>query len=71
MTSRINTVLVIGGTTGIGEQIARRLHGLGKKVIITGRNRASLDDLAQKLQGVETRQVCIPKQTTTYGYTHD
>lgn len=63
MTSRINTVLVIGGTTGIGEQLVRRFHALGKKVIVTGRNRTSLTALAQDLSGLETRQVCIQSRS--------
>lgn len=57
MTSRINTILIIGATTGIGEGLARRFHALGKKVIITGRRQDRLDALAAELKGVETRQV--------------
>ncbi|KAL5403552.1 hypothetical protein PMIN06_008470 [Paraphaeosphaeria minitans] len=56
MTSRINTILIVGGTTGIGEQLVRRFHALGKKVIVTGRNQANLTTLAQELNGLETRQ---------------
>ncbi|OAG07891.1 NAD(P)-binding protein [Paraphaeosphaeria sporulosa] len=59
MTSRINTILIIGGTTGIGEQLVRRFHALDKKVIVTGRNQASLTSLAQALNGLETRQFDI------------
>jgi short-subunit dehydrogenase involved in D-alanine esterification of teichoic acids len=57
MAARINTILVIGGTAGIGEQIARRFHSLGKQVIITGRSEAKLDALAKELSGLETRKV--------------
>ncbi|ROW15211.1 hypothetical protein VPNG_03070 [Cytospora leucostoma] len=53
----MNTILIIGATTGIGEAFARRFHGLGKKVIITGRNQEKLKNLAQELPGLETRQV--------------
>jgi short-subunit dehydrogenase involved in D-alanine esterification of teichoic acids len=60
MTSRINTILVVGGTAGIGEQLVRRFHALGKKVIVTGRNQTNLDALAQELHGLDTRQVCYP-----------
>jgi short-subunit dehydrogenase len=58
MAARMNEVLVIGGTAGIGEQIARRLHSLGKKVIVTGRDEAKLNRLKQKLKGLETSKVC-------------
>jgi short-subunit dehydrogenase involved in D-alanine esterification of teichoic acids len=57
MAARINTVLVIGGTAGIGEQLVRRFHGLGKKVIVTGRNQEKLKELAEQLIGLETRAV--------------
>ncbi|KAF2637142.1 NAD(P)-binding protein [Massarina eburnea CBS 473.64] len=59
MAARINTILIIGGTSGIGEQVARRFHSLGKKVIVTGRNEAKLNSLAKELNGLETRKFDI------------
>lgn len=60
MSERINTVLIIGGTSGIGEAFARRFHDLGKEVIITGRNQEKLRVLSQDLSGLEAREVsCI------------
>ena len=41
--------LVTGATSGIGEACARRLHGAGYRVIITGRNTERLDALKQEL----------------------
>ncbi|KAF1978307.1 NAD(P)-binding protein [Bimuria novae-zelandiae CBS 107.79] len=64
MSSRINTILIVGGTTGIGEQLARRFYGLGKKVIITGRRQSGLAALAQELNGLETRQFDITNFAT-------
>ncbi len=58
MASKFNTILIIGATSGISEAFARRFHGLGKKVIITGRRADKLDALAKELEGIETRQVC-------------
>lgn len=49
ITSSIKTILIIGATSGIGEQFARRLHALGKKVIITGRRADRLTSLASEL----------------------
>ncbi|PSR83012.1 hypothetical protein BD289DRAFT_461484 [Coniella lustricola] len=59
MAGRLNTVLIIGATSGIGEAFARRFHSLGKKVIITGRNKEKLTTLAQELPGVEGREFHI------------
>lgn len=52
--STFQTVLIFGGTSGIGESFARRFHALGKKVIITGRREARLAALAKELPGLET-----------------
>ncbi|KAI0547730.1 NAD(P)-binding protein [Xylaria curta] len=55
MSSRISTILLIGATSGIGEALTRRFHGIGKKVIVTGRDRAKLAALTAELNGLETR----------------
>lgn len=57
MSERIKTVLIIGGTSGIGEAFARRFHSLGKKVIVKGRNQEKLKTLSQDLSGLEAREV--------------
>lgn len=57
MASRMNTILIVGATNGIGEAIARRFHAMGKKVIITGRRQEKLDTMKKELNGLETRQV--------------
>lgn len=49
-----NTVLLIGGTAGIGLEIAKQLTALNNHVIITGRNRERLDAAAASLQNVTT-----------------
>lgn len=54
MASRINTILIIGATSGIGEGFARRFHESGKKVIITGRRADRLLALKSELVGIET-----------------
>ncbi|MBO9675662.1 MAG: SDR family NAD(P)-dependent oxidoreductase [Sphingobacteriaceae bacterium] len=49
-----NTVLLIGGTAGIGLEIAKQLTALNNHVIITGRNRERLEAAAASLQNVTT-----------------
>jgi uncharacterized oxidoreductase len=48
-----NTVLVTGGSAGIGYEIARALSEKGNKVVITGRDEARLTQALTKLDGVE------------------
>ena len=46
------TVLVTGGTGGIGQAIADRCIQNGANVIITGRNQKKLSDLAEKIGAI-------------------
>jgi len=45
------TVLLTGATGGIGHAIARRLHGAGASLILTGRRADVLEPLAHELGG--------------------
>lgn len=51
------TILIIGATSGIGEELARRYHANGKKVIISGRRTERLDVLTAELPGLGSIQV--------------
>ncbi|MDW6024281.1 SDR family oxidoreductase [Mesorhizobium sp. BAC0120] len=48
------TVVVIGGTSGIGLETARRARAEGAGVILTGRNRERLDQAARELCAEDT-----------------
>ena len=48
------TVLITGGTSGIGLELARQLLGRGNTVIVTGRGQDALDVAARTLPGVHT-----------------
>jgi short-subunit dehydrogenase len=58
----METILIIGATSGLGEGFTRRFHALGKKLIITGRRQDRLAALQKELPGLEVRPVC-QKQT--------
>jgi uncharacterized oxidoreductase len=52
------TIFIIGATSGIGEELARRYHANGKKVIISGRRTERLEALTAGLPGLGSIQVC-------------
>lgn len=56
MQLRQRTILITGGTSGIGQELARQLLDLGNTVIVTGRDQARLDQASAALSGVHTLQ---------------
>lgn len=51
-----NTILITGGTSGIGLELTTQLAALDNTVIVTGRNPSKLDAVRTKLQGVHAIQ---------------
>lgn len=47
-----NTVLITGGTSGIGFAFAEKFHQAGSKVIITGRREDRLKEIEKKYPGI-------------------
>jgi len=46
------TVLLTGATGGLGQAIARRLHGAGAQLVLTGRRGEVLDELAAEISAL-------------------
>jgi short-subunit dehydrogenase involved in D-alanine esterification of teichoic acids len=49
-----NTIFITGGTSGLGLGLALRFRDLGNKVIVSGRRKELLDQLATDHEGIET-----------------
>jgi uncharacterized oxidoreductase len=48
-----NTILITGGTAGIGYGLARRFHDAGNKVIVAGRRQELLDQITTEHPGID------------------
>ena len=49
-----NTILITGGTSGIGHGLAQRFHAAGNKVIVAGRRQDLLDQIVAEHEGIDS-----------------
>lgn len=52
-----NTILITGGTSGIGLGLALRFHQAGNKVIVAGRRKDLLDQITNEHPGIEALEL--------------
>lgn len=57
------SILIIGGSSGIGRATAVYLHTLKARVIITGKTKAHIDETLSLCPGIEFFQGSFPKDT--------
>ena len=57
-----NTILITGGSTGIGYSMAKYFHDLRNTVIICGRRKDRLEQAAEALKGIHIIECDVAKQ---------
>jgi len=59
-----NTILITGGTSGIGLGLALRFHQAGNKVIVAGRRKDLLDQITVEHPGIEGLELDVADPTS-------
>lgn len=71
MNTTNNTVLITGGTSGIGRTLAEAFHAKGNRVIIAGRRQQLLDEITKQHPGMVGMVVDVADESSIKSFTSE
>jgi uncharacterized oxidoreductase len=66
-----NTILITGGTSGIGRALAEALHAKQNKVIVAGRRQPLLDEMTRQNAGMVGMQLDVNDNQSIHRFTQE
>ncbi len=66
-----NTILIVGGTSGIGKELAKSLHALDNRVIVAGRRQELLNEMIADHPGISGIPVDVNDPVSLANFTFE